>query len=455
MAATPTDTPPVPEDASPETHQPDAAHHDPTTTTAALRTIDQRREQRRVVAGTIIGTSIEWYDFFLYASAAGLVFGQLFFQPLGPQAAVLVSFLTVGLSFLFRPLGAFLAGHFGDRIGRKRVLMITLIGMGAATTLIGLLPSYHTAGVIAPILLFALRILQGISAGGEWGGAALMSVEHAPTHRRGWFSGFPQIGTPAGLVLVSLMTFGLSAVISEEAYMTWGWRVPFLISFVLIIIGHLIRQAVSESPVYMQMQKLKKDSSTPLSTLFRHHWRTVLQAALIFAGNNATGYLVISYLSRYGTTHLGMERTHTLIASIVSGILWLVFTLLGARITDRIGRVLTFQIGYALLILWAVPMWFLLDTAVLGLFILAIAILTLALGPTQGALPALFAEMFPAGVRLSGLSIGYALGSVIVGAFAPLIADMILGSTGHGWAIGVYIAAAEAQPSAVGLGRSS
>lgn len=181
----------------------------------------------------------------------------------------------------------------------------------------------------------------------------------------------------------------------------------------------------------------------------------MLQATLIFAGNNAAGYLMISYPSRYGTTHLGMERTHTLTASLVGGLLWLVFTLLGAAITDRIGRVLTFQIGYALLILWAVPMWFLLDTAVLVLFILAVIVLTLALGPTQGALPALHAEMFPAGVRLSGLSIGYALGSVIGGAFAPLIADLILGSTGQGWTIGVYIAAVEAQLSSVGLGRSS
>ncbi|WP_331709377.1 MFS transporter [Kocuria palustris] len=389
-------------------------------------------------------TTIEWYDFFIYAQAAALILGPLFFEPLGTTGAQMASWASPGISFLVRPLGAIAAGHVGDRYRRKVVLVMTLVGMGAATVLIGLLPTYHQIGIAAPIVLILLRLIQGFSAGGEWGGAALMSVEHAPTKRRGWFSGFPQIGVPAGMVLASLMTFGLSAFISEEAYMSWGWRVPFLISFVLIIIGHLIRQAVSESPVYIQMQKLKKDASAPLSTLFRHHWRTVLQAALIFAGNNATGYLVISYLSRYGTTHLGMECTHTLIASIVSGILWLVFTLPGARITDRIGRVLTFQTGYAILILWAVPMWFLLDTAVLGLFILAIAILTLALGPTQGALPALFAEMFPAGVRLSGLSIGYALGSVIGGAFAPLIADLILGSTCQGWAIGVYIAAVSA-----------
>ncbi|WP_144790755.1 MFS transporter [Kocuria palustris] len=406
----------------------------------AERSPDQRREERKVLAGTMVGTTIEWYDFFIYAQAAALILGPLFFEPLGTTGAQIASWLSLGISFLVRPIGAIVAGHVGDRYGRKVVLVMTLVGMGAATVLIGLLPTYAQIGAAAPILLVLLRLVQGFSAGGEWGGAALMSVEHAPSHRRGWFSGFPQIGVPAGMVLASLMTFGLSTVISEEAYFSWGWRVPFLISFVLILIGHIIRSTVQESPVYTEMQKLKKDASAPLSTLFRCHWRTVLQAALIFAGNNAAGYLVISYLSRYGTTHLGMERTDTLIASLVGGILWLVFTLWGARITDRIGRVLTFQLGYVLLILWAVPMWFLLDTGALPVFILAIVVLTLALGPTQGALPALFAEMFPAGVRLSGLSIGYALGSVIGGAFAPLIADLILGSTGQGWPIGLYIA---------------
>ena len=223
------------------------------------RSPSQRREERKVLAGTMVGTT-------------------------GAQMA---SWASLGISFLVRPLGAIAADHVGDRYGRKVVLVLTLVGMGAATVLIGLLPTYGQIGVAAPIVLILLRLPQGFSAGGEWGGAALMSVEHAPTHRRGWFSGFPQIGVPAGMVLASLMTFGLSAVISEEAYMSWGWRVPFPISFVLIIIGHLIRQAVSESPVYMQMQKLEKDASAPLSTLFRHHWRTVLRAALIFAGNNA------------------------------------------------------------------------------------------------------------------------------------------------------------------------
>ena len=404
------------------------------------RSAAQRREERRVLAGTMVGTTIEWYDFFIYAQAAALILGPLFFEPLGTTGAQIASWASLGISFLVRPLGAIVAGHIGDRFGRKMVLVFTLVGMGVATVLIGLLPTYAQIGVWAPILLVLLRLLQGFSAGGEWGGAALMSVEHAPRHKRGWFSAYPQIGVPAGMVLATVMIFGISSFMDEAAFQSWGWRIPFLSSFVLIVIGQFIRARVQESPVYTEMQEYKKKASAPLRELFRGHWRTVLQAALIFAGNNAAGYLVIAYLTRYGTTELGMDRLHTLIASLIGGVLWIAFTMWGGALTDRIGRVLTFQIGYVLMILWVVPMWFVLDTAVLPLYILAVVVLVAGLGPTQGGLPALYAEMFPAQVRLSGLSIGYALGSVLGGAFAPLIADLILAETGKSWLIGVYIA---------------
>ncbi|MEX3566691.1 MFS transporter [Micrococcus endophyticus] len=418
---------------------PSAAH--PQNHTPEHRTPEQRREERKVLTGTMVGTTIEWYDFFIYAQAAALILGPLFFSPLGQTGAQIASWASLGISFLVRPLGAIVAGHIGDRHGRKVVLVMTLVGMGVATLLIGLLPTYSQIGVWAPILLILLRLVQGFSAGGEWGGAALMSVEHAPRSGRGWFGSFPQIGVPAGMVLASLMIFGLSTFMSEEAFLAWGWRIPFIASVVLIIVGHLIRRSVQESPVYEEMQDLKRAASAPLSELFRHHWRTVLQAALIFAGNNAAGYLVIAYFTKYGVSELGMERTHTLVASLVGGVAWIAFTVWGGWITDRIGRVLTFQIGYVGLILWAVPMWFLLNTAALPLYILAILVLVLTLGWTQGGLPALFAEMFPAQVRLSGLSIGYALGSVLGGAFAPMFADLILARTGSAWLIGVYIGA--------------
>ena len=240
-----------------------------------------RREERKVIAGTVVGTTIEWYDFFIFAQATALVFAALFFQPMGESGSQIAAWATLGISFLIRPLGAIVAGHLGDRFGRKFVLSLTLIGMGLATTLIGLLPTYAQIGVWAPILLVALRLLQGLSAGGEWGGAALLSVEHAPHGKRGLFGSAPQIGVPLGMILATGVLFIVRSTMSEEQFLTWGWRIPFLISVVLIVVGYLIRKAVEESPVFKEMQQLKKDESAPLGELFRGHTKSVILAALI------------------------------------------------------------------------------------------------------------------------------------------------------------------------------
>lgn len=405
---------------------------------------EMTREEKKVLAGTLVGTTIEWYDFFIYAQAAGFVLAVLYFEPLGQEnqaLAQIVAWASIGISFLFRPLGAILAGWLGDRFGRKIVLVITLMGMGGATVLIGLLPTYATLGIAAPMILIFLRILQGLSAGGEWGGAALLSVEHAPRHKRGLFGAYPQIGVPLGMLLATGFMFGLNAVTTEEQFLEWGWRVPFLFSFVLIIVGYLIRVKVDESPVFTEMKERKKESSAPLKELVTTHKKYTFLAALIFAANNAAGYLVIAFFAAYGVSHLGMERTETLIASLIGGVGWFCFTLFGGWVSDRIGRVRTFQIGYGIIIVWAVPMWFLLDTASLPLFALAIFVLTVGLGPSYGPQSALYAEMFPVAIRFSGVSIGYALGSIIGGAFAATIAQTILDTTGKSWLIGVYIAA--------------
>ncbi|KNC17854.1 MFS transporter [Arthrobacter sp. RIT-PI-e] len=402
------------------------------------------REERKVLAGTLVGTTIEWYDFFIYAQAAAFVLAAQFFAPLGEDNAGLaqvIAWASLGISFLFRPLGAILAGHLGDKYGRKIVLVMTLVGMGAATMLIGLLPTYAAIGVWAPILLIFLRIMQGISAGGEWGGAALMSVEHAPRHKRGLFGAFPQIGVPLGVLLATGFMFALTSTLTPEQFESWGWRIPFLSSALLIVVGHLIRRSVDESPVFKEMQLRKKESSAPLGQLFKHNKREVSLAALIFVANNAAGYLVIAFFASYGAKTLGMERSETLIATLVGGVGWLVFTMFGGWISDSWGRVRTFQIGYAVIIVWAVPMWWLLDTASLPLFALAIVVLTIGLGLSYGPQSALYAEMFPARVRYSGVSIGYAFGSILGGAFAPLIAQLLLNETGLSWTIGAYIAA--------------
>ena len=398
-------------------------------------------EHKRVLAGSMVGTTIEWFDFFIYAQAAGLIFAAQFFDPVSnenPSLAQIISWASLGISFLFRPLGAILAGHLGDRMGRKPVLVITLLGMGAATMLMGLLPTYHAIGLAAPILLVLLRILQGMSAGGEWGGAALLTVEHAPNGRRGFFGSFPQIGVPAGMALATIFMLVLSAILSSEQFLAWGWRIPFLSSVVLIALGYFIRRAVEESPAFEEMQELKKDSSAPLAVLFKSHWGTVLKCALIFAANNAIGYFVIAYFLAYGTKYVGYERTDVLGASLVASAFWLASTLYFGKLSDRVGRKRTFIIGYIALAIWCVPMWLLVDTGSIAMFYLAVIVTGALLGPTYGPMCALFAEMFPVKVRLSGVSIGYAIGSIIGGAFAPMIAEILYTTFNTSMAIAIY-----------------
>ena len=398
-------------------------------------------EHKRVLAGSMVGTTIEWFDFFIYAQAAGLIFAAQFFDPVSnenPSLAQIISWASLGISFLFRPLGAILAGHLGDRMGRKPVLVITLLGMGAATMLMGLLPTYHAIGLAAPILLVLLRILQGMSAGGEWGGAALLTVEHAPNGRRGFFGSFPQIGVPMGMALATIFMLVLSAILSTEQLLAWGWRIPFLSSVVLIALGYFIRRAVEESPAFEEMQELKKDSSAPLAVLFKSHWGTVLKCALIFAANNAIGYFVIAYFLAYGTKYVGYERTDVLGASLVASAFWLASTLYFGKLSDRVGRKRTFIIGYIALAIWCVPMWLLVDTGSIAMFYLAVIVTGALLGPTYGPMCALFAEMFPVKVRLSGVSIGYAIGSIIGGAFAPMIAEILYTTFNTSMAIATY-----------------
>ncbi|WP_298252225.1 MFS transporter [uncultured Arthrobacter sp.] len=399
---------------------------------------------RRVLAGTMVGTTIEWYDFFVFAQAAGLVFATLYFGPLETESAglaQLVSLATIGISFFFRPLGAVIAGRLGDRIGRKAMLVFTLVLMGSATALIGLLPTYAQIGVWAPILLMLLRILQGFSAGGEWGGAALMAVEHAPVNRRGFWGAYPQIGVPVGMILATLVLFVLRSSMSAEAFLEWGWRIPFLLSVVLIVVGYFIRTAVAESPVFQRMIERKRDTATPLRNLLKTNKREVLLAAVIFIGNNAAGYLVIAFLAAYAQRTLGMPAAPVLLATLLASFGWLIFTLVGGMLSDRIGRVRTFQIGYGLIFVWMIPLFLLIDTGNVWLYGIGIFLLTIGLGLSYGPMSAMYAEMFPANVRYSGIGIGYALGAILGGAFAPLIAQALLSSTGWSGSIALYIMA--------------
>lgn len=401
-------------------------------------------DMRRVVFATVVGTTVEWYDFFVYAAAAGLVFGNLFFAPAGESMATILSFLTVGVSFLFRPLGAFLAGHFGDRYGRRAVLMVTLVVMGVATTLVGVLPTYAGIGVAAPIMLIVLRILQGISAGGEWGGAVLMAVEHAPAKKRGLFGAAPQIGVPLGLLLASGAMALMAVVAPGDAFMEWGWRIPFLLSVVLIVIGHYIRRRVEESPVFLEIAERKQQTKTPVVALFRGHAGLVLVAALVFAGNNAAGYMTTGgYIQNYATRvdgPVGLERGPVLLAVAASAATWLISTWIAGAVSDRIGRRSTFLIGWGVQLIAVITLFPLVNTGNVVLLFAALAFLTVGLGFTYGPQAAMYAELFPASIRFSGVSISYALGAIIGGAFAPTIAALLVRATGTTTSVTVYLA---------------
>lgn len=401
-----------------------------------------KREERRVLAGTLVGTTIEWYDFFIFAQLTATLLAPLFLSPLeksNPGVAQLLSFATIGISFLFRPLGAFVAGHLGDRMGRKAVLVMTLVMMGAATALIGLLPTYATIGVWAPVLLITLRVVQGFSAGGEWGGAALMAVEHAPLKKRGLFGAYPQIGVPIGMILATGLLFLLQSGMSKEDFASWGWRVPFLLSVVLIVVGYLIRRAVGESPVFKEIAQRKAESKAPLGELFRKNKKEVVLAALIFIANNAAGYLLIAFFISYATRTLKMPTPQVLLATTIASFGWLIFTMVGGWLSDKIGRVKTFLIGYGLVFAWMIPMFVLIDSKDIVLYGTALFVLTIGLGLSYGPMSAMYAEMFPAQVRYSGISIGYALGAILGGAFAPLIAQALLDTTKWSGSVGIYI----------------
>ncbi|WP_194294557.1 MFS transporter [Leucobacter muris] len=415
------------------------------TTTASARPASTPHERRKVVAASIIGTTIEWYDFFIYAFAANLVLAKLFFEPAGPGMMQILSLVTIGLSFLFRPLGAFLAGHFGDKLGRQPMLVITLLLMGVATVGIGLLPTYQSIGIMAPIILIVLRILQGLSAGGEWGGAVLMSVEHAPEGKRGLFGVFPQLGVPFGMLLASAMLALMRVIAPGEAFEEWGWRVPFLFSVVLIVVGFIIRRTVDESPVFSEIKETKKQASAPIVQVFKAHTPLVILAALLFAGNNAVGYMLTGgYVQGLASRPeadggLGYDPVQVQLAVLASAVVWAIFTFVSGPLSDRFGRKPVMTVGWFLQAAAVIPLFQFVFNGGVGGVLIGTSLLAIGLGLTYGPTAVWYAETFPASIRYSGISISYAIGGVIGGAFAPTIAQILLQTFGSTWAIVVYL----------------
>jgi MFS family permease len=416
--------------ASPDPAGPPSTSLDPAT----------RRSQRtKAAVASTIGTTIEWYDFFLYGTAAALVFPSVFFPDESPLAGTLLSFSTQFVGFAARPIGAAIFGQMGDRIGRKAALIATLSLMGAATALMGVLPGYATIGVWAPILLTLLRIVQGIGVGGEWGGSVLMSMEWGTRKRHGFMASLPQLGVPIGLLLSTLAVKLVTKVTGAEAFDDWGWRIPFLISVVLVGVGFYVRLAVLETPAFARVRQQKAVVKQPVLEVIRTQPRAIITSALVRMAEQAPFYLFITFVLAYGTEELKLERGSLLNDVLIAAAIGFVSVPFFGYLSDVIGRRLVYGIGIVATAAFAFPYYGLLNTRDSGLVLLAIVLSLVVHDIMYGPQAALISETFGTGVRYSGAGLGYQLASVIAGGPAPLIAAAILAGTGASTWISVYI----------------
>jgi metabolite-proton symporter len=408
-----------------------------TTTTAAADPL-MRTQRRRAVVASTVGTTIEWYDFFLYGTAAALVFPKVFFPEQSEFAGALASFSTQFVGFAARPIGAAIFGHYGDRVGRKATLITTLMLMGIATFLIGVLPGAGTIGVTAAVLLVLLRIVQGIGVGGEWGGSVLMSMEWGSPRRRGFMASWPQLGVPLGLLLSTGMVRVMSSATGDD-FETWGWRVPFLVSIVLIGVGLYVRLNVMESPDFEKVKAERTVHKAPIVEVIKRQPLEILTSAFVRMAEQAPFYLFITFVLTYGTAQLKLERNDLLNDTLVAAALGLVSVPFFGFLSDIIGRRVMYGIGIVCTALYAFPYYGLLNTRSSGMVLLAIVVSLLIHDMMYGPQAALIAESFGTNVRYSGAGLGYQLASVVAGGPAPLIAAAILSRTGSSTGISWYI----------------
>ncbi|MDR5884265.1 MFS transporter [Caballeronia sp. LZ032] len=395
---------------------------------------------RRVALASTIGTTLEWYDFFIFASAAALVFSKLFFPTFDPVAGTIASLASFAVGFIARPVGGAVFGHFGDRIGRKAMLVLSLTMMGGVTFLIGLLPTYASAGIAAPILLTVLRFVQGFAVGGEWGGATLMVIEHAPAKKRGFYGSWPQMGIPGALILSTGAMAATTALTTPEQFAAWGWRVPFLLSGILVVVGIVIRRRLAESPSIERMRRKHDTPSVPIATLLKRHKRTTFLLVASQAVQCAGFYVVAVYSLVYLTQNLHLPRSDALRALMIAAACTLVAHPTFGALSDRIGRKRVFMGGMIFLGLFIYPYFMLLNTGSYPLIVLAMSLaMAVGGGSVQAAQPSLFAEQYSSGVRYSGVSLAYQLATVSWSGPTPVIAAMLIAWAGGYWPLVGYI----------------
>lgn len=412
-----------------------------------MSTKSQKNNMRKVALTALAGTSIEWYDFFLYGAAAALIFPTAFFGETTPNTALILSLLTFAAGFIARPIGGIVFGHYGDRVGRKKTLVMALILMGVSSTLIGLLPTYAMIGVTAPILLTSLRFAQGLAIGGQWGGAMLLVTESAPSNQRGYYGAFAQAGAPVGVILANLAFIVTSSLVSEESFYSWGWRIPFLASAVLIAISMYIQLNLEDTKAFKELKLLRENSNenvkvtkrSPIIEALRKYPKRIALAAGAFLSIQVTFYILIAFLLAYGASSENISRDDMLTAVLIASAIMVPIQFVFSSYSDRNGRKGIFMLGAILTGIWAFAIFPLVDTENFWLIVLAITGGLIFLAMMYGPQAAFFTELFSTEVRYSGATLGYQFGAILGGAFAPTIAALLWNDFGVIW-VSVYIA---------------